>query len=146
MPDRCPQDGGFIGRSGCTHPNHVHSQKVQALLAEKTPHRIDVADANAALNEGFYVENPEGTRVGFGWNLKGHLDNHGFSQSLKRKEALLFAIDTVRTTKPEPSKKGNGYMEYAKVYENFSVLAVSNPEGDIEEMVTFYLPKKGKTA
>lgn len=146
MPDRCPKDGGFIGRSGCTHPNHVHSPRVQALLAVKTPRVIDVADANAMLNEGFYVDNPEGTRVGFGWDLKGHLDNHGFAQSLERKTHLLYAIDTIRTTKPEESKRQNGYLEYAKVYGDFSVLAISNPEGNIEEMITFYLPKKGKTA
>ena len=142
MPNRCPKDGGFIGQSGCTHPRHVHSPKVQALLAEKTPHRIPVADANAALNEGFYVDNPDGARVGFGWNLKGHLDNHGFAEGLKRKESLLYAIDTVRTTRPQPSAKNNGYLEYAKVYGSFSVLAVASPDGQLEEMITFYLPKK----
>ena len=34
MPDRCPQDGGFIGSCGCTHPNHEHSELVKAVLED----------------------------------------------------------------------------------------------------------------
>ena len=75
MPNNCPQDGGFIGKSGCTHPNHNHSELVKRIISEE-PKTISTKDAEAALKEGFYVRNPEGKQVGFGQKLLTHLEAH----------------------------------------------------------------------
>ena len=73
MSEHCPQDGGFIGDAGCTHPNHKHSELVKRIMSGE-PKMISAADATAALTEGFYVKNPEGKQVGFGKKLLVHLD------------------------------------------------------------------------
>ena len=33
MSEHCPQDGGFIGDAGCTHPNHQHSELVKGIMS-----------------------------------------------------------------------------------------------------------------
>ena len=40
MSGHCPQDGGFIGDAGCTHPNHQHSEFVKSMLEAKTPRTV----------------------------------------------------------------------------------------------------------
>lgn len=74
MSEHCSQDGGFIGKSGCTHPNHHHSELVKGLLAEKSPRMISAEDCDAALKEGFYVDSVNGKRIGFGSSLDRHLN------------------------------------------------------------------------
>ncbi len=54
MSGRCPQDGGFIGDAGCSHPNHGHSELVRGLLASK-PRAISPREADAALREGSFA-------------------------------------------------------------------------------------------
>ena len=78
MSGHCPQDGGFIGAAGCTHPNHQHSELVKGIIVNAMPrgrlHLISEADAEAALKEVFYVNDPTGKRVGFGKGLLEHID------------------------------------------------------------------------
>ena len=60
MSGHCPQDGGFIGDAGCTHPNHQHSEFVKSMLEAKTPRTVSPADCDRALHEGFYVNSADG--------------------------------------------------------------------------------------
>ena len=52
MSEHCPQDGGFIGDAGCTHPNRQHSELVKGIIANAMPRGrwrlISEADAEAA--------------------------------------------------------------------------------------------------
>ena len=93
MSGHCPQDGGFIGDAGCTHPNHRHSELVKGLLADK-PHPISPHDCDAALREGFYVNTAFNTRVGFGPHLDEHIRYHSIADQNRRKANLLYAIAT----------------------------------------------------
>lgn len=58
MSGHCPQDGGFIGAAGCTHPRHAHSPLVKRILNAKQPTRLEEYQARRALKEGFYVKDP----------------------------------------------------------------------------------------
>ena len=67
MTKKCPQDGGFIGDAGCTHPNHQHSELVKKVISSSAnPSMMSETDATDALTEGFYVSDPSGKRLGFG--------------------------------------------------------------------------------
>ena len=99
MSKHCKKDGAFIGDAGCTHPNHVHSELVTRLLSQKA-RRITPQECDALLNEGVYIESSENRRVGFGKSLKRHLDEHGGRDRLERKANILFAIATVKGTRP----------------------------------------------
>lgn len=143
MPDQCPQDGGFIGNSGCTHQNHRHSEHVSRLLAAaRNPYELDdPADAEKALREGFYVQTRWSTRVGFGTGLLEHIDEHPGAQALDRKKKLLYAIKTVRAGKRAPNKKGGsdsyGYaMNFPS--EGFGMLVLTDSHGNVEDAFTFY--------
>ena len=102
MSEHCPQDGGFIGDAGCTHPNHQHSELVKGIIVNAAPrgyqHLISESDAEAALKEGFYVKNPEGKQVGFGKKLLEHIDSdtaHSPADAAARKQRLIYAVSTV---------------------------------------------------
>ena len=112
MSERCPQDGGFIGECGCTHPNHQHSELVKGIIVNAMPrgrlHLISEADAEAALKEGFYVNDPSGKRVGFGHGLLEHIDNdpnHAPEDAKARKQRLIYAVQTV--THPDKTEKNH---------------------------------------
>ena len=148
MSEHCPQDGGFIGDAGCTHPNHQHSELVKGLLAAEEPHMISPADCDAALTEGFYVRNPEGKQVGFGKKLLDHIDNdpnHAPADATARKQRLPFAIATV--THPDKVEKNHrsipGRTAYAKAFEDFGILAITEPESDTIANVFTYFPRRG---
>ena len=47
MSEHCPQDGGFIGDAGCTHPNHQHSELVKGIMSGKVS-SVSEEDATAA--------------------------------------------------------------------------------------------------
>ncbi len=150
MPDKCPVDGGFIGRSGCTHPNHRHSEHVERLLREaRTPHELDdPADAEKALREGFYVQTRWNTRVGFGPDLLAHIDSHPGAQALDRKRKLLCAIKTVRAGRRAPNPKGGpGSYGYAMHFpeEGFGMLVLTDRHGDVEDAFTIF-PNYGPKA
>ena len=147
MSDRCPQDGGFIGDAGCTHPNHAHSERVQKIVnGAKNPAMIRAEDATAALEEGFYVENPNSQRVGFGKRLLGHIENDHDSQKdiNGRKERLVYAVATVVSPdKIEQNHKGlEGRTAYTKAFDDFGVLAISTAEGEDIEEVFNIVPKR----
>ena len=108
MSEHCPQDGGFIGDAGCTHPNHQHSELVKGIMSGE-PAMISPRDATAALNEGFYVKNPEGKQVGFGKKLLadlgikgdfegighvalGYVDEGGVKPASPRKENYVYWV------------------------------------------------------
>ncbi len=145
---RCPQDGGFLGDAGCTHPNHKYSAHVERLLdSARNPVPITAADAEKALNEGFYVNTATaGVRVGFGKRLLDHIGDHGATTAKERKEKLLFAIKTVRGGKRAPNPKGGaGSFAYAKRFDEFGMLVCTDKEGHVEEAFTFFHnPKKAK--
>ena len=147
MSEHCPQDGGFIGDAGCTHPNHQHSELVKGLLAAETPHMITPADCEAALREGFYVTNPEGNRVGFGEKLLAHIEsdpNHAPEDATQRKRRLVFAIHTVEH--PDKVEKNHrsipGRTAYAKAFDDFGILAITEPESDTIANVFTYFPRR----
>ena len=137
MNNRCPQDGGFIGDAGCTHPNHQHSELVKGLLAAKEPGMMDVSAARGALQEGFYVEAPGG-RVGFGQKLLDHITaGHAAADAKGRLERLHFAVDTVKL--PDRVEVGHrgfpGRTAYFKSYSDFGIVAVSERgTGNIDYM------------
>ena len=144
MPDRCPQDGGFLGDAGCTHPNHEHSELVRGLLSAEHPDMISVADANAALEEGFYVDAKDG-RIGFGKSLKQHLESHPPKDSDGRKARLAFAIDTVRSPDTVDTKHEglDGRTAYVKSFDKFGVMVVTDKSGEGVEDVFTFIPKRG---
>ena len=144
MSERCPQDGGFIGDAGCTHPNHRHSELVRGIVSGE-PKTIRAEDAAAALEEGFYVSNPDGKRVGFGKRLLAHIESRESAKDADaRKERLAFAVATVmRPDKVETGHKGlAGRTAYAKAFDGFGVLAVSDAEGGGIEAVFNIIPKR----
>ena len=148
MSGHCPQDGGFIGDAGCTHPNHQHSKLVQGLLAAKEPRMISPAECDAALAEGFYVRNPEGRQVGFGKKLLAHINNdtqHSPADATERKRRLIYAVATV--AHPDKVERNHrsipGRTAYAKAFDDFGVLAITDPESDTIANVFTYFPRRG---
>ena len=147
MPNNCPQDGGFIGSSGCTHPNHNHSELVKHIISG-APKIISTKDAESALKEGFYVKNPEGKEVGFGEKLLTHLEAHHLKgDSDARKTRLMFAVKTV--SNPDKVEKNHRNLEgrtlYSKSFENFGIIAISEKGNDTVEQIFTIVPKrKGK--
>jgi len=147
MPDKCPQDGGFIGESGCTHPNHKHSALTESLM--KSPVKeITPNECDHALKEGFYVDSKDGSRVGFGKNLKGHIElGHSQKDADARKSNLLFAVDTVRTTEPkEAGHRGTkGRKLYTKAYKDFGMLVITDAKGkNIDDVHTIFPRRSGR--
>ena len=147
MSEHCPQDGGFIGDAGCTHPNHQHSELVKGIISGE-PKLISVADAENALKEGFYVDDPSGKRVGFGNGLLEHIDNdpnHSPDDAAARKQRLMFAVKTV--TNPDKTEKNHrsipGRTAYAKAFDDFGILAITEPESDVIARVFTYFPRRG---
>ena len=147
MSNNCPQDGGFVGASGCTHPNHNHSELVKRIISEE-PKTISTKDAEAALKEGFYVRNPEGKQVGFGQKLLTHLEAHHLEgDSNARKTRLMFAVKTV--TNPDKIEKNHrnlaGRTLYSKSFEKFGIIAISEKGSDtVEQIFTIVPNRKGK--
>ena len=152
MSEHCPQDGGFIGDAGCTHPNHQHSELVRGIVANAAPrghlHLISEADAEAALKEGFYVKNKEGKLVGFGKKLLDHIDSdvlHSKADAAARKQRLIYAVQTV--THPDKVEKNHrsipGRTAYAKAFDDFGILAITEPQSDTIEHVFTFFPRRG---
>lgn len=149
MSEHCPQDGGFIGECGCTHPNHQHSDRVKQILdADAAPTEITVADFDAAIAEGFYVDSPSG-RVGFGSRILNDWNNgkHTKKDIENRKKRLAFAVAAVR----DPDATDNdhhgykGRIAYTKAFDEIGIVVISDPT-DHNYAATFtYIPKrKGK--
>lgn len=144
MSGHCPQDGGFIGDAGCTHPNHQHSELVKGLLEAKEPREISSAECDAALNEGFYVNNPDGVRVGFGKRLLDHINEHPGNDAEGRKTRLLYAKDTVTAPdRVEKAHKGlEGRTAYLKSFGKFGIVALSDKDGKNLESIFTIIPKR----
>ena len=147
MSARCPQDGGFVGDAGCTHPNHAHSALVRRIVdGARRPTRVTPAEAEAALREGFHVTNPDGVRVGFGRRLLDHIDAHGAKDAAGRKTFLQFAVDAVESPdKVDAGHRGlEGRTAYAKRFKDFSMLVVSDREtGSVEDVFTIVPKRRG---
>lgn len=147
MRKHCPQDGGFVGDAGCTHPNHRHSELVRRIVAEAVarPRRVTSGEAEAALREGFYVSGPGGTRVGFGKRLLEHIDAHGEKDAAGRKTFLEFAVNAVGS--PDRVDAGHRGLEgrtaYAKRFREFSMLVISDKKTNSVEEVFTIVPKRG---
>ena len=147
MSDRCPQDGGFIGDAGCTHPNHQHSELVKGIMNGE-PKTISAHDAEAALKEGFYVKNPEGRKVGFGRKLLAHLENdHLKADADARKTRLMFAVNSV--TNPDKVEKNHrgfeGRTAYVKSFNTFGMVVITEKGSDtIEYAFTLIPTRRGK--
>ena len=149
MSGRCQQDGGFVGDAGCTHPNHAHSALVERLVASAdAPRTIPASEAEAALREGFHVSNPDGVRVGFGRRLLDHIEGdtaHAPADIKARKERLAYAVATV--TRPDAVERHHrsipGRTAYARAFDDFGILAVSEPDGENIETVFTYFPRRG---
>ncbi len=149
MSARCQQDGGFVGDAGCTHPNHAHSALVERLVAAAdSPKTIPTSEAEAALREGFHVQNPDGVRVGFGRRLLDHIEkDHLKGDADGRKTLLTFAVATVvHPDRMERNHRGlDGRTAYAKAFDGFGMLAVSDRNSDTVEQVFTIVPnRKGK--
>ena len=148
MSEHCPQDGGFIGECGCTHPNHEHSELVKGLLdGETPPAEISVDDFDKAIDEGFYVDSPGG-RVGFGKHILNDWEDgkHNPKDIENRKKRLAFAVEAVRSPdKMDDNHQGyEGRTAYVKRFEKFGVVVISDPT-DHNYAVTFtYIPKRSE--
>ncbi len=152
MSDHCPLDGGFIGDAGCTHPNHQHSELVKGIIANAYPrghlHMVSPEDAATALREGFYVNDPSGKRIGFGEKLLTHIDSdsqHSPKDAAERKARLIYAVSTVmHPDKTETNHRSiPGRTAYAKAFEDFGILAVTEPESDTIASVFTFFPRRG---
>lgn len=145
MSEHCPQDGGFIGDAGCTHPNHQHSELVEGIMSGKVS-SVSEEEATAALKEGFYVDAANGQRIGFGKTLLSHIDNgkHTPKDVKARKEALALAVQTVKyPDKLEWHHEGlQGRTAYVKAFDKRGILAVSDREGKNIEFVFNIIPKR----
>ena len=145
MSEHCPQDGGFIGDAGCTHPNHEHSEVVKRIISGE-PKIISKVEAEAALREGFYVKNPNGKRVAFGKKLLAHLDNdHGKGDANARKTRLMFAVKTATSpNKMEKNHKGyEGRTLYTKAFNDFGMVLITEDGSDTIEYAFTVIPKRG---
>lgn len=149
MTKKCPQDGGFIGDAGCTHPNHQHSELVKGLLANSSsPKMISAKDADMALAEGFYAKNQEGKRVAFGKKLLDHLNAHGKKDASARKARLAFAVSAVEHADAVEKNHRDlpGRTCYCKRFRAFGMFVISEPNSDTIEEVFTIVPKKGEKA
>ena len=148
MPDQCPQDGGFIGDAGCSHPNHQHSELTESLM--KSPVKeITPKECDHALNEGFYVDSKDGARVGFGKRLKEHIENgpkHTKDDVDNRKKRLLYAVDTVKTTAPKEvdHRRVKGRKLYTKEYKDFGMLVITDKRGVVDDAYTIFPRRSGR--
>ena len=151
MSGHCPQDGGFIGDAGCTHPNHQHSELVKSLLVGTDPRghlrEISPDEFDAAVSEGFYVDGANGQRMGFGKALLRHFNEDHDPNSTdiqNRKARLMYAIATVKyPDKVEWHHEGlQGRTAYTKAFDKFGILAVSDREGKSIEDVFNIMPKR----
>lgn len=142
----CPKDGGFIGESGCSHPNHEHSPLVKYILAAKKAEPIKASYSRKALREGFYITAPNGDRIGFGSRLLAHIDSHHPNDSEKRLERLCFAVEAVRN--PDAVERNHreikGRTTYAKAFADFGIIVIADAEGDVSQAFTFVPNRKGK--
>ena len=142
MTEHCPEDGAFMGDAGCTHPNHQHSKLVQGIIADgkaKKLRTVSEADCDAALTEGFYVDGPNGKRIGFGRKLLEHINEH--DDAPQRKAKLLYAVNTVMF--PNKSENNHNRIEgrtaYFKSFKDFGIEAITSKEGDkIEYVFTYF--------
>lgn len=143
MSGHCPQDGGFMGDAGCTHPNHQHSEFVKSILEAKTPRTVSPADCDRALREGFYVNSADGKRVGFGRQLAEHMAHHNPADKARRRSHLLYAVSTVKSGRKAPNPKGGpGSSAYAKRFGNMKVLVLTDSHGQVEDVFNI-IPKRG---
>jgi len=149
MSAHCPQDGGFIGAAGCTHPRHAHSPLVKKILATKHPEKLEAYLSRRALKEGFYADDPAGARIGFGTRLLDHIESvehhpHDIDSRLKH---LEFAVDAVR--RPDAVEHDHraipGRTAYAKAFRNFGMLVIADTEtGTVKQAFTFVPNRKGR--
>lgn len=118
-------------------------------LTEGEPGFVTPEDADAALEEGFEVESPEG-RVRFGKELADHLSGggHAAKDVAARKARLAFAVDTVaHPDEVEKSHRGDGRQTaYKKSFEEFGIMAVTGRDSESIEYVFTFFPdrKRGK--
>lgn len=146
MTEHCPEDGAFIGDAGCTHPNHQHSKLVEGIIADgkaKKLRTVSEADCDAALTEGFYVDGPNGKRIGFGRKLLEHINNHDPDKTADRKRKLLYAVNTVMfpARSENDHKRIRGRTAYFKSFDDFGIQAVTSKEGDRIEYVFTHIVK-----
>lgn len=99
------------------------------------------------MNEGFYVNGPNGKRIEFGKSLLRHLDEgHDRKDVEGRKQRLLYAVNAVMF----PAKSENnhrsipGRTAYFKDFGKFGIQAISAKEGDFIEYVFTYIPKRNR--
>lgn len=156
MTEHCPQDGAFIGDAGCTHENHEHSALVKGIIADgkaKKLRTISEADCDAALTEGFYVDGPNGKRIGFGKSLLRHFDEEHDLSSPKmaakiaeRKRNLLYAVNTVMFPSRSENNHRNieGRTAYFKRFDDFGIQAVTGRESDTIEYVFTHIVKRSE--
>lgn len=106
---------------------------------------VSTSEAEAALREGFYVSNPDGARVGFGQRLLDHIEKgHLKGDADARKTRLAFAVATV--TRPDAVERGHraipGRTAYARAFNDFGILVVSEKGSDTVEQVFTVVPNR----
>lgn len=145
MSAHCPQDGGFVGAAGCTHPRRAHSPLVKKILAAKSPKKMLPEEVDAALGEGFYVKCGS-HRVGFGKRLLDHINAHHPNDAKERKTFLQFAVATVRD--PDAVERNHrtvpGRTAYAKAFTDFGLLVIADKHRNINDVFTFVPKRKMK--
>ncbi|MGN1360348.1 MAG: hypothetical protein ACI4X9_07870, partial [Kiritimatiellia bacterium] len=95
---KCPQDGGFVGEDGCTHPNHIRRNlRKKAAKWAKKPDYMDPEEARKAIETGFEVTDSSGLVFTFGESLKRHLDEHSEKDRSGRYSRLQYAVAAVNS-------------------------------------------------
>lgn len=109
------------------------------MLKEK-PRKISVAEFDKALAEKFYVNTARsGVRVGFGKKLMVHMAHHTEADQKRRKAHLLYAVKTVKAGKRGRNPKGgSGSHAYAKKFDGFKMLVLTDANGNVEDCFNFY--------
>ena len=144
MSNNCPQDGGFIGKSGCKHPNHEHSSLVKDIMSSRSLRQITPSECDSALEEGFYVNVAGGERVGFGRQLAEHIAHHGAADQRRRKTKLMYAVKTVKAGRKQRNPQGgpNSYR-YAMAFDGFGILVLTDDHGDVQDVFDIIPNNKG---
>ena len=146
-PANCKTHGTGKFANGATGKDwHAgkHSPKLQTLL-DGAPQRISIEEADAALNEEIHVSDPDGKKVLFGQSLKRHIeeDGHGSEDTAGRKKKLLYAVDAVKNPDSiSDSTRGENRTVYQKSFDGFSMMAIADEKGEVNEVFNI-IPRKG---
>ena len=79
------------------------------------------------------------------WSISTTDPNHAPEDAKARKQRLIYAVQTV--THPDKTEKNHrsipGRTTYAKAFDDFGILAITEPESNVIAKVFTYFPRRG---